>query len=303
MSFMDVVEGKTNYHIEAADCIEFMSRLPDDSVDIVIGSPPYEDSRSLPGSTFHLQGEEWVRWMFGVFAECRRICTGLVAFVIEGRTQDFQYTATPILLMADLHRHGFNLRKPLIYRRIGIPGSGGSEWLKNNYEFIVCSTRPGKLPWADPLACAGPPKYAPGGPMSHRKTDGNRVDKKKAYKPPKKANPGNVIQKLYTAEEVDALLSRYECNDIIDCKVGGGHMGSKLAHKNEAPFPIKISDFLVKSFCRPGGIVLDCFLGSGTTAVSALNNGRRFLGVDLRQNQVDLAQRRIAEECFKENVA
>jgi hypothetical protein len=63
--------------------------------------------------------------------------------------------------VADLHRAGFNLRKPPIFNRVGIPGSGGPDWLRNDYEFIVCTTRTGKLPWADNTACGHPPKWAP----------------------------------------------------------------------------------------------------------------------------------------------
>src|SRR5262249_23675191 len=83
---------------------------------------------------------------------------------------------------------------------------------------------------------------------SHRTKDGSRVNGKRhtkrrtdgttegpVYVPPKLANPGNVVQRLYTAEEVAALLA--ERGDVVDCVVGGGRMGSKLAEENEAPFP------------------------------------------------------------------
>jgi hypothetical protein len=40
--------------------------------------------------------------------------------------------------MAALHEAGFKLRKPPIFQRVGIPGSGGPDWLRNDYEFVVC---------------------------------------------------------------------------------------------------------------------------------------------------------------------
>jgi site-specific DNA-methyltransferase (adenine-specific) len=72
-------------------------------------------------------------------------------------------------------------------------------------------------------------------------------------------------------------------------------MGSPLAHENEAPFPEKLAEFFVKSFCPPEGIVLDPFCGSGTTLAVAKRLNRHYQGIDIRQSQVDLATRRL--EC------
>lgn len=72
-------------------------------------------------------------------------------------------------------------------------------------------------------------------------------------------------------------------------------MGSSLAAANEAPFPESLAEFFIRSFCPPGGIVLDPFSGSGTTVAVALKNGREGIGVDIRQSQIDLTTRRIQE--------
>ena len=72
-------------------------------------------------------------------------------------------------------------------------------------------------------------------------------------------------------------------------------MGSPLAHENEAPFPEKLAEFFIRSFCPPGGVVLDPFGGSGTTAAVAEKHGRRWITIDCREAQVELIHRRIAE--------
>ncbi len=72
-------------------------------------------------------------------------------------------------------------------------------------------------------------------------------------------------------------------------------MGSPLAASNEAPFPESLAEFFIRSFCPPGGIVLDPFSGSGTTVAVALKTGREGIGVDIRQSQIDLTTRRIQE--------
>jgi hypothetical protein len=294
---LDVLGRRTSWACVRGDCLDVLASLPLDAVSLVFGSPPYvgarlylEDSRDL-GIARDVGA--WVAWMVRVYRACLRVCTGLVAFVVEGQTKDFSYDAAPILLAAELSRAGICLRKPPIYRRVGIPGSGSTDWLRNDYELIICATHGGRLPWADNKACGKPPKYKPGGAMSYRTVTGERCNAGKGrgtrgksdgdlrtaegYKQPKLANPGNVI----------------------DCKVGGGRMGSKLAHENEAPFPEELAEFFVKSFCPPGGIVLDPFAGSGTTLAVALHHGRRALGVDLRKSQVDLTRRRVAAEVAK----
>lgn len=251
--------------------------MPDNSVDLVFTSPPYEDARDY-GIGFAYRGQRWVDWAVRRYVECVRVSRGLVAWVVEGRTRSFRWSATPALLMADLHRAGVCLRKPPVYKRHGTFGGGGREWLRNDYEFIVCSSK-GKLPWADNTAMGHAPKYPPGGNPSHRKADGTRV-KGRAYKPPERVNPGNVI----------------------DCgAAGGGNIGSLLAHENEAPFPEQLAEFFVRSFCPPGGFVLDPFGGSGTTAAVALRLGRNAVSVDIRASQGVLTKKRIQEAILRES--
>ena len=268
------------------DCLTLLREMPPASVDLVFCSPPYEDARTY-GIDFSLKGQAWVDWCRPRFLECLRVCKGLTAWVVEGKTSDYRWSATPALLMADLHRAGVNLRKPPLYVRDGIPGSGGPDWLKNKYEFIICASH-GKLPWSDNTAMGHPPIFGPGGAPSHRLADGTRVNgkiqtRRKAngerlrdgiYKPPAIANPGN----------------------LIDCGPGGGgHLGSRLAHENEAPFPESLVEFFIRSFCPPGGVVLDIFGGSGTTASVARRLGRRAISIDIRPSQHDLTLRRLAE--------
>lgn len=278
MSFHDIYAG---------DCFKLMAHLPDNSIDLVLCSPPYEAARTY-GIDFKLKGQEWVDWAVWRYLECLRVCKGLVAWVVEGQTRRFQWSATPALFMADLHRQGVKLRKPPIYKRRGIPGSGGPDWLQNCYEFIVCGTKDGRLPWSCNTAMGHPPKFPPGGDPSHRTTSGARVNadwpqnrrpngdrEKRRYRPPAMANPGN----------------------IIDCgSGGGGQLGSELAHENEAPFPEKLAEFFIKSFCPEGGTVLDPFCGSGTTCAVAKRFNRNSVGFDIRPEMAELTKRRLAQE-------
>lgn len=63
-----------------------------------------------------------------------------------------------------------------------------------------------------------------------------------------------------------------------------------------APFPVELPSRLIDLYTYRGDLVLDPFLGSGTTAVAALRSGRHFVGYDLDPSYVQLAERRVAEE-------
>lgn len=163
------------FRIEQGDCLDWFAAQEADSIDLVFGSPPYEDARLYleDGSDVGIARNtaDWVEWMVQVYKAALRCCTGLVAFVVEGRTRDYRWTGSPTLLGAALIHEGITLRKPPIYHRVGIPGSGGPDWLRNDYEFIVCATRGGALPWSDPTAMGAPCVYEPGGEPSHRTQD------------------------------------------------------------------------------------------------------------------------------------
>jgi len=320
------------YH---GDCLEIMRTFPDKHFDLVFCSPPYEAARTY-GIDFKLRGQAWVDWCLPRYFECLRVCRGLVAWVIEGQTRNFRYSATPALLMADLHRAGVNLRKPPIFKRVGIPGSGGPDWLRNDYETIVCATQAGKLPWSDNTAMGHTPKWAPGGKMSNRHADGQRINAQSSKRDkfgftpgvePSQSQRANGARRSYIREKANepkavAFLNgelqgsklhtksngkemRVQCytppvkanpGNVIQCVVGGGSMGSKLCHENEAPFPESLAEFFIRSFCPPGRTVLDPFCGSGTTIAVAKRLDREAVGIDIRESQVELSSRRVCQD-------
>jgi len=286
------------------DCLEVMQGMTADSVDLVFGSPPYEAARTY-GIDFALKGQDWVDWMVDRMVEMARVSKGLVAMVVEGQTRQFRWSAAPVLLMADLHRKGLHLRKPPAFHRVGIPGSGGPDWLRNDYEFIVCCTKGGKLPWSDNTAMGVKPVWQVDGAMSNRTTDGQRRNAKtgqrlkdgrynrriageKDIQTRRKQNGERVMDGLY-AEPTIA-----NPGNVIACIVGGGVMGDRLCHENEAPFPESLAEFFVRSFCPEGGTVLDPFSGSGTTAAVAVRWGRKYIAIDIRESQIALTKRRLA---------
>jgi site-specific DNA-methyltransferase (adenine-specific) len=68
-----------------------------------------------------------------------------------------------------------------------------------------------------------------------------------------------------------------------------------LKREHPAPFPDKIPFDFIQCFCPPGGIVLDPFMGCGSTAVAAVNLGRHFMGFEISEEYCRLAEERVRE--------
>ena len=393
------------WRAEAGDCLELMRAMPDGCCSLACTSPPYSAQRNY-SIGYRLEGEAWVEWMVPRVVEMCRVTAGLVCVNMAGPVKDHSYRPVVEWLVSDLTRnHGLACGPaPYVYFRFGIPGSGGENYHRRDWEPVYCFARPEVLPlaWSDNTAEGHPPRWAPGGEMSNRLTGGQRVNQwgrtgdsesggqrhadgtrqrksrpshepvtpatadgtpglfgeaaaegegvvsphgcncrgdrvgarrasgKKAreehpegarpvrkvitrpregqhsqestrYDPPTLANPGNVVRERYDAEQVRQLLEglvtcKIEPGDVVRCLAGGNHMGSPLAHDNEAPYPERLAGFFVRSYCPPGGVVLDPFCGSGTTGAVAVRLGRRFVGFDVRADQVELTRRRLSAE-------
>lgn len=59
--------------------------------------------------------------------------------------------------------------------------------------------------------------------------------------------------------------------------------------------PVALFEYLIRTYTNEGEVVLDNCLGSGTTAVAAINTGRQFIGIEREQEYVDIANKRIAD--------
>lgn len=275
----------TKYRVHNADAGEWLGDLSQMGIkaDIICCSPPYEAQRNYSGVGTKLRGDAWVDWAADLFCRCLQVCRGPVVWVVDGeKPQTTQWSATPILLMAELKHRGVDLWHPSIYARHSLPGKFSV--LRNNWEFIVVSSN-GEVPqYADPTAAGAPPVIqTPGGNTRPRTASGTRSVSRTEFKVPAKTNVGNLLW----------------CG-----AVGGGQMGSQLAHENEAPYPEFVPWVFIQSYVPDGGLVIDPFSGSGTTAAAAIKAKRniRFLGCDIDKTQVELTRRRIKEASQHEPV-
>ena len=67
--------------------------------------------------------------------------------------------------------------------------------------------------------------------------------------------------------------------------------------------PVEICEYFIKTYTKPGAVVLDAFMGSGTTAVAAINTGRHFIGFEKEKEYFDIAMKRIEDTRIQTRLA
>jgi site-specific DNA-methyltransferase (adenine-specific) len=92
--------------------------------------------------------------------------------------------------------------------------------------------------------------------------------------------------------------STIETTEFLEATLDVWEIPSESARKvgHPAPFPVALPQRLIELYTYRGDLVLDPFMGSGTTAVAAVRSGRHFVGFDTEEEYVDLARARVAGE-------
>ena len=88
-----------------------------------------------------------------------------------------------------------------------------------------------------------------------------------------------IYDKKYPVNLLNINRASNECNN------------SKRAHPTQKP--VALFEYLIKTYTNEGDVVLDNVIGSGTTAVACINTGRNYIGIELDEQYVEIARRRI----------
>ena len=74
----------------------------------------------------------------------------------------------------------------------------------------------------------------------------------------------------------------------------GGYNKERVDHPTQKPVALMV--WCIEKYTNPGDLILDPFLGSGTTAVAAIRTGRRFIGMEISPEYCAIAQKRVDAE-------
>ena len=263
------LDGELN-QIILGNCLERLASSPEQSVNLIVTSPPYADSRKNTYGGIH--PDHYVEWFLPISAQLFRVLKDDGSFILNIKEKAMNG-----------ERHTYVLELILALKKQGWFWTEEYIWHKKN-----CS--PGKWPnrfrdaWERCL----------------------QFNKQKKFK----MNQEAVM--VPTGEWAKTRLNKLGENDKIrfNSQVGSGfgknianwvgrdlaypsnvlHLATECGNKNHsAAFPKSLPAWFIKLFSDPGDLVLDPFVGSGTTCIVAYELQRNYLGIELKEEYYQIA--------------
>ena len=257
------------------NCLETMRRMPNDYVDLVLTSPPYDNLRTYNGKIKdEVVYEDGFSFPFVEMAkELYRVTKkgGVVVWVVNDQVKNGGETGSSFRQALKFKEIGFTLYDTMIYHKNGAPFPETGRYSQVfEYMFIFSKGTPKtvNLLKDKPNRWAGHSNF---GDPSKREKDGNlkKVDK-------------------FTVAEFGTRYNVWYINN-------GKGFSSKddIAFQHPAIFPESLAEDHILSWSNEGDLVLDPMCGSGTTLKMAKLNNRNYVGIDINVEYVDLSEKRV----------
>ena len=298
---------KTN-EIYVGNNVDVLKTFEDESVDMCITSPPYYNLRDYKNSG-QLGAEAsvdlFVSNLCEVFDEVHRVLkpTGS-CWVNIGDTYDKKkLLSVPSHFEIAMSEHGWYLRNEIIWNKPNPQPMSVKDRFWTNHEKIFWFVKKLKgyyfdrVPTLEPWAEVTVRRMFSNNDLSKHKDTG--LEGKEGYslssenqdKHYKRMRESLGITKDFNYQQ---LIDSGKCPsrpkftvwDISTTSYKGAHF---------AVYPPELIERPILSTCPPNGIVIDPFMGSGTTAVVAKNNGRQYIGCELNPEYAELSEKRISE--------
>jgi len=248
---------------------EIMKSLENESVDLVVTSPPYDNLRTYNDS---------LEWSFDVFKtvakELARLIKqgGVIVWNVNDATINGSETGSSFrqaLYFKD--ELGLNLHDTMIWHKPMVPMNHNRYEQNFEYMFVLSKGKPNNF----------------NGLMKKSRYAGKRISKNTHRQ-------SNGKMKMMTGGTTAEYSLKTNVWDISpDFVTNIGH---------PAIFPVQIPQDHIMTWINEGDIVLDPFMGSGTTAIAAINTDRKWIGIEKEQEYYDKACERIRCHALNQSV-
>ncbi len=254
-------------------CLDILPTLQDNSVNLIVTSPPYADQRKDTYGGIH--PDKYVEWFMPITAELKRVLKKEGSFILNIKER-----------VVNGERHTYVLELILALRKQGWLWTEEYVWHKRN-------SYPGKWPnrfrdaWERCLHFTKDKHFAmyqdavrvPMGDWSQsRLRNLSETDKRR---------DNSRVQSGF-GKKIDNWIGRelaYPDNVL--------HLATECGNRgHSAAFPIELPEWFIKLFTQTGDVVLDPFIGSGTTAIAAMQLGRRCIGIEMSPAYFQVAKQR-----------
>lgn len=233
------------------DCKKTMQQFPDNSIDLTVTSPPYDNLRTYNGFTFDFEG---------IAKELYRVTKkgGVVVWVVGDATINGSETLTSFKQALFFKEIGFNVHDTMIWHKINpLPLQHNRYQPSFEYMFVFSKEKPKTF-----NVIKEPVKGIKGGALKKRAKNGEMV----SFNSPRGINKEKYRHNIFSYP-----------------------VGEKSKHP--AKFPEKLAEDHIISWSNPGDIVLDPMCGSGTTCKMAAINERKYIGIDISEEYCEIAKK------------
>jgi len=261
--------------IHFGNAVEILSTFEDNSIDLTVTSPPYDNLRTYNGKVKdEVIYEDGFSFPFVEMArELYRVTTkgGVVVWVVNDQVKNGGETGSSFKQALKFKEIGFTLYDTMIYHKNGAPFPETGRYSQVfEYMFILSKGKPKtvNLLRDKPNRWAGHSNF---GDPSKRQKEGSlkKVDK-------------------FTISEYGTRYNVWYINN-------GAGFSSKdgIAFEHPAIFPETLAEDHILTWSNEGDVVLDPMAGSGTTLKMSKLNNRYYVGIDINEEYVDLCNRRV----------
>jgi DNA modification methylase len=253
------------------DCLIGMKQMPDNSIDLTVTSPPYDNLRNYNEFTWDFKG---------IAKELYRVTKqgGVVVWIVGDATVKGSETGTSFKQALYFKEIGFNLHDTMIYQKDACPFPETNRYYPSfEYMFILSK---GKPKTANLIMDKPNKRFGEKITGTGRNPDGT-LKQHTAVK-----NKTNRVVKEFGVRTNVWLYSVGKWKVTKD----------EYAYQHPAMFPEQLARDHIISWSNEGDLVLDPFMGSGTTAKMAKLNNRNYIGFEISKDYCDIANKRINEE-------
>ena len=268
---------KIRADIILGDCLEVLKKQDDNSVDLIVTSPPYADQRTKTYGGIH--PDKYIEWFLPITSELLRVLKPTGTFVLNIKEK-----------VSSGERHTYVMELILAMRKQGWLWTEEFIWHKKN-------CYPGKWPnrfrdaWERLLQFNKQKDFN----MYQKEVmvpmgDWAKVRLKNLSETDKRRDDSRVGSGF--GKNISKWVGRdmaYPSNVLV--------MATETSNKkHSAVFPKELPTWFIKLFTKPGDVVLDPFLGSGTTSIVALELDRNSIGIEIKEDYYHLAIKNINEQ-------
>ena len=240
-------------HVE--NCLDTMKRMPDDFVDLVVTSPPYDNLRTYNGYSFDFES---------IAAELFRVTKwgGVVVWVVGDATLNGSESGTSFRQALHFMSLGFNLHDTMIWEKTGRLPTQDRYYAIFEYMFVFSKGKPKSMNFI----------------CDHVNKNSGQIRAK-----------DNTINRGKRLAGTGTFVTKSVSRRPNIWKIHNS--GNKSGHP--AVFPESLASDHIVSWSNEGDVVYDPFMGSGTTAIAAVKLGRRWVGSEISQEYADIALERL----------